>query len=303
LKVLLSIGGWTYSTNFPAAASTAATRALFAQSAVAIVRDWGFDGVDIDWEYPQDATQAQNFVLLLQAVRAELDKLAAASAPGYHFMLTIAAPAGPQNYNKLLLGQMASVLDYFNLMAYDYDGSWDTHAGHQANLYPNPANNNSTPFSTDAAIRDYIKAGVPSSKIILGIPIYGRSFEQTAGLGQSFSGVGAGSWENGVWDYKALPKAGATEFYDSVSGATYSYDASAQELISYDTAAMVQRKVDYIHSMGLGGSMFWEASADRIDSGSLISTSFNSLGGSLDPTLNNLLYPGSQYANMAAQMQ
>lgn len=301
LKVLLSIGGWTYSTNFPAAASTDATRSLFASTAVTLLKDWGFDGIDIDWEYPASATDAQNMVLLLQAIRQELDNYAAQYAPGYHFLLTVASPAGPSNYNVMELGAMSQYLDFFNLMAYDYAGSWDTDSGHQANLYPNPQNPNATPFSTDAAISSYVAAGVPASKIVLGMPIYGRSFESTSGIGQPFSGVGSGSWEDGVWDYKVLPKAGATEEYDSVAGATYSYDASSEELISYDTADMVSSKVSYLQSKGLGGSMFWEASGDRTDDQSLILTSYNSLG-SLDSSDNLLSYPDSQYANIVAGM-
>ncbi|EOO00585.1 putative glycoside hydrolase family 18 protein [Phaeoacremonium minimum UCRPA7] len=302
MKVMLSIGGWTYSTNFPAAASTATSRALFASSAVTLVKDWGFDGIDIDWEYPADATQAQNFVLLLQEVRSQLDAYAAQYAPGYHFLLTIASPAGPTNYNIMKLGIMAGIIDYFNLMAYDYAGSWDTTSGHQANLYNNPSNPTATKFNTDDAVKAYIAAGVPSSKIVLGMPIYGRSFENTAGIGQSYSGIGSGSWENGVWDYKALPKSGATVYTDSVAGATYSYDSSAKELISYDTPAMVQTKVSYLKSKGLGGSMFWEASGDKTDSSSLMLTSFNSLGGAsaLDSTQNLLSYPNSKYDNIKA---
>lgn len=265
------------------------------------MKDWGFDGIDIDWEYPADATQAADFVALLQAVRSAMDTYAAAYAPGYHFLLTVASPAGPANYNQLQLANMAAVLDYFNLMAYDYAGSWDTTSGHQANLYANPSNPTSTKFSTEAAVTAYIAAGVPASKIILGLPIYGRAFENTAGIGQSYSGVGSGSWENGVWDYKALPKAGATEIYDSIAGATYSYDASTQELISYDTPAMVQRKVTYLQDKGLGGSMFWESSADKTGADSLISTSYSSLGG-LKSTQNLLSYPNSVYDNIKAGM-
>jgi chitinase len=187
------------------------------------------------------------------------------------------------------------------IVAYDYAGSWDTTSGHQANLYPNPNVANSTPFSTNVAVSAYIAAGVPASKIILGMPIYGRAFESTSGLGQSYSGIGSGSWENGVWDYKVLPKAGATEIYDSVAGATYSYDSSAKELISYDTPAMVQKKVTYLQSKGLGGSMFWESSSDRNDSGSLIGTSYSSLGG-LKSSQNLLSYPNSVYDNIKAGM-
>lgn len=303
LKVLLSIGGWTYSTNFAAAASTPASRALFAQSAVALMGDWGFDGINVDWEYPADAVQAQNLVDLLKAVRAELDSYAAAHARGYHFLLTIASPAGPDNYGKMQLAAMSKVLDFFNLMAYDYAGSWDSTSGHQANLYRDPGNPVSTPFSTDAAIDAYLAAGVPAAKIVLGMPIYGRSFEQTAGPGKPYTGgVGSGSWENGVWDYKALPRAGAKEVYDGAAGATYSYDGATREMISYDTADMVQRKVAYLRDRGLAGSMFWEASADRTDAASLILTSYKALGGSLAASENLLSYPNSAYANIAAGM-
>ncbi|KAI1211415.1 glycoside hydrolase family 18 protein [Annulohypoxylon truncatum] len=305
LKVSLSIGGWTYSTNFAAAASTDTTRKTFASTAITLMKDWGFDGIDIDWEYPTDDTEATNFVLLLQEVRSELDAYSAQYADNYHFLLTAAVPAGPTNFNMLHLSDMAAVLDAFNLMAYDYAGSWDTTSGHQANLYPNSNAPLTTPFSTDAAIAAYIAGGVPAEKIVLGLPLYGRSFEATAGIGQPYTGIGTGSWEAGVWDYKVLPRSGASEIYDAVAGATYSYDSSAQELISYDNVDMVNKKIQYLQSKGLGGTMFWEASGDRNDSGSLIATAFNTQGGaaSLDSTQNLLSYPNSQYDNIKANLQ
>ncbi|KAF5001369.1 hypothetical protein FDECE_10973 [Fusarium decemcellulare] len=299
LKVMLSIGGWTWSVNFPAAASTAETRATFAKSAVTLMKDWGFDGIDVDWEYPKDDTEATNMDLLLKAVREELDCYANQHAPGHHFQLSIAAPAGASNYEKLHLSEIASIVDHINLMGYDYAGSWDTNSGHSANLYANSGSPNTTPFNTDDAVKAYIKAGVPAQKLVLGMPIYGRSFETTSGIGQSYSGVGEGSWEQGVWDYKVLPKSGAEVKYDEVAQAYYSYDASTQELISFDTPEVIQKKVAYLQGLGLGGSMFWEASADKTGDDSLIGSSFKSLG-SLDTTENWLKYPDSKYANIAA---
>jgi chitinase len=301
LKVLLSIGGWTYSTNFAAAASTATTRAQFANTAVTLMKDWGFDGIDIDWEYPASNTEAANFVLLLRAVRNAMDTYAAQHAPGYHFLITVASPAGPSHYDVLHMSAMDAYLDAWHLMAFDYTGSWDTTSGHQANLYPSTSNPASTPFSTDRAVKDYIAAGVPASKIVLGMPVYGRSFESTSGLGQPFSGVGSGTWEAGVWDYKALPLAGAKVYYDSEAGASYSYDASSRELISYDTVISVTLKSKYVQKNGMGGAMFWETSADGSGSKSLISTAVGTLG-VLAQQSNLLGYPNSQYANIAAGM-
>ncbi|KAI1288560.1 endochitinase [Xylaria venustula] len=300
LKVLLSIGGWTYSPGFAAMAASDATRTTFAKTAVELIKDWGFDGVDIDWEWPASGTEADNMVSLLTAIRKELDHYSTTYASGYHFLLSVCLPAGPANYKLLKLSAMNSAgVDQFNMLAYDYAGSWDTTAGHQANLYPDAAHPLDTPFSTDAAIQAYIAGGVPANKITLGLPLYGRAFENTAGLGQKYSGVGSGSWENGIWDYKVLPRSG-TETYDATAGASYSYDSATKELISYDNVASVQKKVIYLRSKGLGGTMFWEASGDRADNGSLIVAAYNAQGGSseLDKTQNLLSYPNSKYDNI-----
>jgi len=299
--VQLSIGGWTYSPNFTAAASTPTSRALFASSAVRLLADLGFDGLDVDWEYPKSDAEADNYVLLLEAVRDALDAYSDAHANNYHFLLTVASPAGPAHYGQLRLGRMASVLDWFNLMAYDYAGGWSVIASHQANLFPT-ANQSVTPYSTDRAVEDYLAAGVPASKITLGMPVYGRSFADNAGIGKPFSGKGGGSWEKGAYDYKALPGPGAAVIYDAAAGATYSYDAEKRELVSFDTADMVARKVEWLKQKGLAGSMFWEASGDCNDGRSLIGTSCKGLDGLLDSSPNQLSYPDSRYDNMRKMM-
>lgn len=202
LKVLLSIGGWTYSSNFASPASTESGRRKFAQSSVHLLKNLGFDGLDIDWEYPKSSSEAEDFVKLLQATRGELDEYATTLRHPPHFLLTVACPAGPQNYEMMKIRHMDAHLDFWNLMAYDFAGSWDHSAGHQANIYPSKKDGKTTPFSTDQAVRYYTSQGVHPSKIVIGMPLYGRAFQNTAGPGHSFSGVGEGSWENGVWDYK-----------------------------------------------------------------------------------------------------
>ncbi|EOD44862.1 hypothetical protein GTA08_BOTSDO12311 [Neofusicoccum parvum] len=307
LKVLLSIGGWTYSSNFAAPMATASGRSTFASSAVQLLKDLGLDGLDIDWEYPADDGQAENWVQLVQEVRSQLDAYAATLSNTPHFLLTIAAPAGPTNYQKLRLAEMEPYLDFINLMAYDYAGSWDTKAGHQANLYNSTSNPDSTPFNTDQAVSYYTANGIGSDKLVLGMPLYGRAFEQTDGPGKNYTGIGSGSWENGIWDYKALPRAGATEYYDEEAGATYSYDASAREMVSYDTVDMAKTKVSYIQQKALGGAMWWEASGDKnTTDGSIIGNVYTTMsgadGGMAEQSENNLNYPDSKYDNLKAGM-
>lgn len=183
-------------------------------------------------------------------------------------------------------------------MAYDYAGSWDTTTGHQANIYANPNNTESTKFSTEEAVSDYIARGVLPSKIIMGMPTFGRAFESTAGLGRTFSGIGSPRLKQpGLWLYRELPRAGATEMYDDVAKASYSYDNVTHELISYDNVRSAEAKKSYVFSRGLGGVVFWEASGDRNGTDSLVSTLAFAMG-ELNNQMNLLSYPTSQYDNI-----
>jgi chitinase len=156
-------------------------------------------------------------------------------------------------------------------MAYDYAGSWDTNAGHQANWNPSSSNPASTPFSTAKAIQDYVAAGVPSHKIVVGMPLYGRSFANTEGPGKPFSGVGDGNWERGVYDYKNLPLPGCVVHTDDAMMASWCYDAGKRLMVSYDSPEVIAKKSQFIREQGLGGGMWWESSSDNKNN-SLIST-------------------------------
>lgn len=141
----------------------------------------------------------------------------------------------------------------------------------------------------------YLGAGVPPYKLVVGMPIYGRAFCDTDGPGAPYKGVGKGSWEDGMWDYKDLPQPGAQEFNDHRLGASWSYDPQKRIMISYDTQPIVTQKTHYINQLGLGGVMWWELDADKTEEsgGNLVRTVREQMG-QLEWRENELHYPNSR---------
>ncbi|KAI0397989.1 glycoside hydrolase superfamily [Xylariaceae sp. FL0594] len=307
LKILLSVGGWTYSPSFAEPASTPEGRKTFAESCVGLVRDYGFDGIDVDWEYPSNAREASDLLELLRAVRSALDAYAETLQNPHHhhhFELTIATSANKDVIQRLDIPALDAVLDFWNLMAYDYAGSWDaSQTGHLANLYP--SSSGGTPFSTRDAVAAYVAAGISSpDKLVLGMPLYGRGFSNTEDSpGARYSGVPQGSWEAGVFDYKALPLPNSEERHDLEVGAASCYDRDARTFVSYDSVPTARQKARFIREHRLGGAMWWETSGDKVDKEqSLIWNVVDELGGpdALDKTPNCLQYPHSKYDNLRA---
>jgi chitinase len=202
MKTLLSFGGWNLRTYFAPALSTDQGRRTFATTSVQLLKDLGFDGVDVDWEYPNNTKEASDLVETCRLIREELDLYARNVTGNPHFLLTLAVPAGPDHFRWFDMPGLAPYVDFVNLMAYDYQGSaFSNYTGHSSNLFPSTQNPRSTDFSTQAAV-DYYLGGWPADRLTLGMPLYGRSFANTTGMGQRFTPDTDGSWEPGTWDYK-----------------------------------------------------------------------------------------------------
>ncbi|KAK9235135.1 glycoside hydrolase superfamily [Lipomyces kononenkoae] len=298
LKVLLSIGGWTYSPNFPPVASDPTRRTKFVSSAINLLKNLGLDGLDVDWEYPKPGKEAADYVSLLCELRQALDQYARSVQSQPRLLLTIATSCAPENIRAMQVAAMDRYVDFWNLMAYDFAGpAWSTTAGHQANVY-------GYQYSVDAAVEMYRGAGVHPTKIIVGMPLYGRAFGDTDGpMHEHHGDGGSGTWESGVFDYKVLPCPGATEYFDGHAIASYSYDPHKRVMITYDTPQCAKSKARYIRDKGLGGAMWWESSGDVSISTdrSIIRTVVDEFGGPgvLDKSEKNCLqYPESVYDNI-----
>jgi len=271
LKILLSVGGWR-ADGFSDAALTDASRHAFADSVVSVLREFSLDGIDVDWEYPglgiagiqYRPEDKQNFTQLLQVVRESLD---AAKRPGPdHYLLTIAA-ADRDYIENIELTRITPYLDWINLMSYDFFNSLTPTTGHHAGLYRAehalPRDRN-----TDSAVSQYLAAGVPPEKIVLGVAFYGRGFAgvtaRNNGVNQPYEHFeGEHSYTDLVEHF--IGKDGFVRYWDNRAQAPYLWNSASRVFISYDDPQSIAIKTRYVLQHRLGGVMFWELSLDRND--------------------------------------
>jgi chitinase len=286
LRVLISIGGWTWSAGFSAAASTDASRKALVSSCIhtfiagnfsdpqdySVTQPGVFDGIDVDWEYPgacgntcsYSPNDTENFTLLMQEFRRQLDTMTAITHKQYD--LSIAAPAGQDDYSLIQLGEVQKSLTFVNLMTYDLNGAWNNYADHAAPLFTAP----NDPIAADkgnnvaSTVTAYLEAGVPAQKINAGIPFYGHGWvgvpAKNHGLYQSATGGAPDDQAN----YNVLKTlTGFNSYYDPLSGmAHWIYSPSTQTFYSYDDEITVFTKALYIRAEHLGGAMFWDVTGD-----------------------------------------
>ena len=291
MKVIIAVGGWTLSDNFSTVCSTPAGREAFASSLVNFLTTYRmFDGIDFDWEYPGGGGEAgnsaspsdgANYASLLQLVRQKFDALGA--QVGRRYEISVAAPAGIDKIATFNLAGLAPSVDHFNLMSYDFHGTWETTTGHQSAFTGDAAG-----YDIQTAVKAYLAAGVPAAKVILGAPLYTRAWSGVADGGdggylEKSSGAAAGTFEKGVYDYKDLVaqmqvSAGAWKLYwDDTAQAAYVYDGADATFSSFETRASIAQKSDWAERLGLGGMMFWDITGDALGtSESLVDAAYES---------------------------
>ncbi|MDP6959877.1 MAG: glycosyl hydrolase family 18 protein, partial [Planctomycetota bacterium] len=164
LRTSIAIGGWTLSGNFSSVSATAQGRETLAQSIYDFLDTYTmFDGIDFDWEYPgggglsgnsESPQDGANYASLLQAVRGKLDQLGTEN--NRYYEITVASPGGSDKIANFNVSGVNEYVDFFNVMTYDFHGTWENTTGHQAALTNDPAG-----YDIDTAISLYLAAGVP----------------------------------------------------------------------------------------------------------------------------------------------
>lgn len=284
VKVLASVGGWSMCKHYPEVAADAAKRAKFVASCQELI-GMGFDGIDFDWEYPDDpgmniehysAADYNNFATLLEEVKAGI---------GSGKLITACFSAVPSKLQGFNWTRMSSVLNYIDMMTYDYNGGWSNKAGHNAPLYDYP-NMEYTGFSLNGTLQGLKQlSGLNLSKVTLGAPFYGRGVvtSGTAALnaatvkrsetvqpdGPIQTCADFTNWAAGLWDgtppYSYIQQttgsgSGWTEYWDDV--AKVPYKVKGNYFLSYDNERSIGEKAQFIKDNGLAGVIIWQVFGD-----------------------------------------
>lgn len=275
LKVAISVGGWGVG-GFSEAAGTAAGRRAFADSAAQLVATHDADGLDVDWEYPghhesgirSSPADRAHFTQLLQAIRASLDKVGAAHGRtgANHYTLSIAAADGPF-VDGIDIAAVAPSLDWFNLMTYDFVNAMTPTTGHHTGLHAS-ARIAGDGRSTDRAVGQFLAAGVPPRKLVIGAAFYGREFADVQpahdGLYQRYGHfAGTRPWPELEADY--IGRHGYVRHWDARAQAPWLWNAKTRSFISYDDPESIAAKAAFVKARHLGGIMYWEQSLDPGD--------------------------------------
>lgn len=299
LKLLISVGGWSDSQYFSDAVATAARRESFAASCVDFVVEQGLDGVDLDWEYPVSGGAAgtihrpadkQNFTLLLQELREQLDRQG--RRDGKDYALTIAGAAGSWYLNQIEAVKVAAIVDHIFVMGYDLHGTWDTYADFNAPLYAPSGTSPQSRSSISDCVQAYLKKGIPAEKIVLGMPLYGYAYQgvkaQNNGLYSTYTSAKSVS-------YKMLKKS----YLDNTDYRQFRHEEAQvpwlygnRTFVSYDDAVSLAAKAQLARSLGLGGVGFWEISQD--DGGELIAAASGAFRSTWDNPFRDVP-PGAWY--------
>jgi chitinase len=283
VKVMASIGGWSMCKHYPEMAADATKRANFINGCKQLIA-MGFDGIDFDWEYPNDpgmdiehysSADYANFASLVEAVR---------SAIGPNKLISAAFSAVPSKLTGFDWNRLNNAMNYFNFMTYDYNGGWSNKAGHNAPLYDYP-NEEFTGFSIDATVKGLKQIGINLAKSNIGAPFYGRGviINGTAALnaptvkrsetiqpdGPVSTCADFTNWPATVWagtpNYSAIlaTTSGWADHWDDVAKVPYKTNGSY--FLSYDNEQSIGLKAQYIKDNGLAGVIVWQVYGDMLN--------------------------------------
>jgi chitinase len=267
VKVLLSLGGWGWDEQFAAIVRDPEAEKRYVASVMSIVDDFDYDGVDLDWEYPDTSEEVPGFERLARTFRSELDSLG--SRKGRRMLQTMAVSSSPSTLkwlsNEILLGAM----DWINVMTYDMAGEWTSYAGHHSPLHAS-SRQPGTPQSSELTIQHLLDRGLPPDRLALGIPLYGKGFPVSEPYVSTRRLPPGNRPPGGAYSrlMRLQKEEGWIRKWDDETKAPWLIAPDGSGVIGYDDPESAALKGRWAREMGLRGVFFWEVAGDRLEDGS-----------------------------------
>ena len=275
VKVSVALGGWNDSEGdkYSRMVNSKESREQFVREAIKFIEKWGFEGLDLDWEYPKcwqvDCSKGpdsdkESFSALVQELSAEFKPrgwtLSAAVSPSKSVM-----DAG---YD---IPALNSYLDIINVMTYDYHGHWDKKTGHVAPLYERPDDDYYF-FNANYTMHYWAEQGADKSKLVMGMPMYGQSFTLADTAENTLNSAAVGRGEAGEFTraggflayYEICKKiqSGDWNIVRDPESRHGPYAYSEDQWVGYDDISMIRQKSQFVKDNGFGGGMIWALDLD-----------------------------------------
>jgi len=256
VKVLVSIGGGDgiQGPRFNTMAKSETARQAFVTNVRTFLEKYGYDGVDIDWEVPNAADTA-DCTTLMQELRNGLPS---------PWLISIATTPNPSRYGRGFdIPALAPLVNFFNVMTYDFYGTWSGATGLGSPLYQDPSDPNQNGSVKKSMDLYAITYAIPVAKLNIGTPFHGYEWDGTDILWSSCAACKASAWNYGTYIKQRINLQGWTNHTDPAAGGSpYLTNATIPGLITYDSIASTETKVNYVKSRGFGGVFTWQLSGD-----------------------------------------
>lgn len=275
IRISLSVGGSDTTDVFKRISKSPKSMQRFVDSLLTYMQQYGFDGIDLDWEYP-DKSSTKRLTKLIQLIREQMDLL---SSEGGKYVLTVPIPSYIDMLDGYEFDELSKFVTYFNLMGYDMSGIWSKRADFQSQLYRDVGAVDNSDRSVNDTVEYLINVeGVDPKMIILGMPAYGLSFKaknlhDKAAKCADLSGIKQDP-EECIVGYNKLPPDGYNEYFDDVAGVAYALNGK-DGVIVYDNELTARMKARYVKTHGLAGGLWWDSSGDTFAANSTRSLLFS----------------------------